>query len=85
MEGEEPVVGFCEEDLNQMLANTLDKNSETWKKLSAAQQAHLGDVISRGKEQLLQAMKNRWEANPGKAISSEEVPELMAKAFEGIM
>lgn len=84
-EGEEPVVGFCEEDLNQMLANTLDKNSEMWKKLSAAQQAHLGDVISRGKEQLLQAIKNRWEANPGKAISSEEVPELMAKAFEGIM
>lgn len=84
-EGEDPIIEFREEDLDLMVANTLSKKSDMWKKLSPAQQAHLGDVINRGKESLLETIHTRWEENPGKVISAEEVPEIMKQAFEGIM
>jgi hypothetical protein len=83
-EGADAIVDFREEDLNEMLAKTLSKKSEAWNKLSAAQQAQVADMISTGKERLLDAIKSRWEQHPGKVITAEEVPDILEQAFQGM-
>ena len=83
-EGAESVVDFREEDLNEMLANTLTKKSEAWNKLTPAQQAQVAEMISTGKERLLDAIKSRCEEQPGKIITAEEVPGILEQAFQGM-
>lgn len=78
------VVEFQEDHLNDMLANALSKNSAAWSKLDPAQQAQMGSIIARGKERLLEAITNRWQEKPGVVITSEEIPELLEKAFQGM-
>ena len=80
-DGEEATVTFSDEDLDTMLMNVFHKHGDAFRKLSAAQQANVADVIVQGKERLLAAITSRWEAQPGKVITSEEVPEIMEQAF----
>jgi hypothetical protein len=80
-EGEEAAVTFNEEDLDVMLMNVFQKHGPAFSKLSAAQQANTADIIAQGKERLLAAITSRWQAQPGKVITSEEVPEILEQAF----
>jgi hypothetical protein len=80
-EGEEAAVTFNDEDLNVMLMNVFQKHGDAFSKLSAAQQATMADIIAQGKERLLAAITRRWQEQPGKVITSEEVPEIMEQAF----
>lgn len=83
-EGEDEMVDFNEDVLNEMLANSLQKNKAAWSKLDAAQQAQMGEMIRNGKERLLNAITRRWEEKPGAAITTEEVPGILEQAFEGM-
>jgi hypothetical protein len=80
-EGEEAAVTFNDEDLDVMLMNVFEKHGKAFSKLSAAQQANTADIIAQGKERLLAAITSRWQAQPGKVITSEEVPEILEQAF----
>lgn len=83
-EGEDDVVDFDEDALNDMLAKVLEKKGEQWKKLSPAQQAAVGGIIATGKERLLEAINRRWEEKPGTVITSDEVPAILEQAFQGM-
>ena len=80
-EGEDMTVAVGEDDLNDMMMNVLSKNGEAWSKLTAAQQATVAGIVAIGKERLLDAVKKRWEEQPNKPISCEEIPGIMQEAF----
>lgn len=81
-EGEEDEIHVLSEDgirehLNKLLANLTESNPE-WNSLPAARQAHIAELVRKGKEKLIETIVNQ----PSKSvITSEDIPRIFKEAF----
>lgn len=83
-EGEEATYVLDEEglreELNGMLLSLTSKHSSLFQRLDAATQAKVAEKIAKGKEDLLKAIRKRWQESD-RIISSADMQSILAETF----
>ena len=82
-EDDQPVILMQENDmedyLNNMMASLIEKHSDKFRQIPAAQQAMIAERLATGKEKFIDALK---QSGKGTIVTAEKVQELLASTVQ---